>query len=50
MSESLPFFYIARHAETAWSMDGLHTGRTDLPLTDRGEENAHKLGARLRRM
>jgi probable phosphoglycerate mutase len=50
VSESLPLFYIARHAETAWSLDGRHTGRTDLPLTDRGEENARKLGARLRGM
>lgn len=50
MSESLPLFYIARHAETAWSLDGRHTGRTDLPLTEGGEENAGKLGNRLRGM
>jgi probable phosphoglycerate mutase len=50
VSETLPLLYIARHAETAWSLDGRHTGRTDLPLTERGEENARKLGARLRGM
>jgi broad specificity phosphatase PhoE len=50
VSETLPLLYIARHAETAWSLDGRHTGRTDLPLTDRGEESARKLSARLRGM
>ena len=50
MSESLPAVYLARHGETAWSMSGQHTGLTDLPLTDRGELNARKLGDRLRGM
>jgi broad specificity phosphatase PhoE len=48
MAERLPFVYLARHGETAWSISGQHTGRTDLPLTQRGEENARKLGERLR--
>jgi broad specificity phosphatase PhoE len=48
MSETLPVVYLARHGETAWSLSGQHTGLTDLPLTERGEENAHKLGKRLR--
>lgn len=48
MSDSLPVVYLARHGETAWSISGQHTGRTDLPLTDRGEENARRLGERLR--
>jgi broad specificity phosphatase PhoE len=48
MSESLPVIYLARHGETAWSLSGQHTGRTDLPLTERGERNARALGERLR--
>src|SRR5207245_9792161 len=48
MSEALPTIYLARHGETAWSLSGQHTGRTDLPLTDRGERNARRLGDRLR--
>jgi len=48
MNETLPVVYLARHGETAWSLSGQHTGLTDLPLTDRGERNAHKLGEQLR--
>jgi probable phosphoglycerate mutase len=48
MSEALPVIYLARHGETAWSLSGQHTGRTDLPLTERGERNASRLGQRLR--
>src|SRR3989442_10559696 len=47
MSETLPVIYLARHGETAWSLTGQHTGRTDVPLTDRGERNARRLGERL---
>ena len=46
-SEKLPIIYLARHGETAWSLTGQHTGLTDLPLTERGEENARRLGERL---
>src|SRR5437763_12811113 len=42
-----PMVYLARHGETAWSRDGRHTGHTDLPLTEQGERNALRLGARL---
>ena len=47
MSKRLPKVYLARHGETAWTISGQHTGHTDLPLTQRGEENARRLGARL---
>ena len=48
MAEALPEIYLARHGETAWTISGQHTGRTDLPLTRRGERNAANLGDRLR--
>jgi probable phosphoglycerate mutase len=47
MNKTLPVTYLARHGETAWSITGQHTGRTDLPLTERGEANARRLGERL---
>ncbi len=39
MSLSLEIWLI-RHGETAWSITGQHSGRHDLPLTARGEEEA----------
>src|SRR5690349_13594677 len=48
MNETLSVVYLARHGETAWSLSGQHAGLTDLPLTERGEANAHELGERLR--
>ena len=50
MIEVLPLIYLARHGETAWSLSGQHTGLTDLPLTERGERNARRLGERLKGM
>jgi broad specificity phosphatase PhoE len=47
MTEALPLVYIARHGETAWTLSGQHTGRTDLPLTERGELQARAVGERL---
>jgi probable phosphoglycerate mutase len=44
----LPRVYLARHGETEWTLSGQHTGRTDIPLTSRGEEDARHLGTRLR--
>jgi broad specificity phosphatase PhoE len=40
--------YFIRHGETEWSRSGRHTSRTDLPLTERGEQDARELGERLR--
>jgi probable phosphoglycerate mutase len=48
MNGSLPEVYLARHGETAWTISHQHTGRTDLPLTARGEDNAWGLHERLR--
>ncbi len=51
MRSSLPFLqriYLVRHGETAWSLSGQHTGRTDIPLTTKGEADARKLNERLR--
>jgi probable phosphoglycerate mutase len=48
MKKELPIVYLARHGETAWSLSGQHTGLTDLPLTERGQRTARKLGERLK--
>ena len=48
MSHELPSVYLARHGETAWTLSHQHTGRSDIPLTARGELNATSLGERLR--
>lgn len=39
---------LLRHGQTAWSVSGQHTGRTDLPLTDVGMQQACDAGERLR--
>ena len=47
---SLPQLYFIRHGETAWSLSGQHTGRTDIPLTARGEDQARALAPLLQRV
>src|SRR5690349_13849551 len=47
MATPLPSIYVIRHGETAWSLSHQHTGRTDIPLTERGERDARALSAKL---
>ncbi|HTD53911.1 MAG TPA: histidine phosphatase family protein [Silvibacterium sp.] len=50
MSTALPIVYLARHGDTAWTISGQHTGRIDLPLVPEGEQEALRLGERLKGM
>jgi probable phosphoglycerate mutase len=49
MPATLPRLFLARHGDTAWTESKQHTGRTDLPLNERGEESALRLGERLKK-
>ncbi|MEV7868567.1 histidine phosphatase family protein [Streptomyces sp. NPDC088124] len=44
-----PRILLARHGQTAWSLSGQHTGRTDVPLLEEGRRGAKLLGERLHR-
>ncbi|KKK22750.1 hypothetical protein P175DRAFT_0559719 [Aspergillus ochraceoroseus IBT 24754] len=42
-----PRCFIVRHGETEWSLNGRHTGTTDLPLTPNGEKRIKATGKAL---
>jgi len=42
-----PRCFIVRHGETEWSLNGRHTGTTDLPLTANGEKRIKATGKAL---
>lgn len=48
MASLYPEITLVRHGETEWSASRKHTGRTDIPLTAKGEEAARRLGDGLR--
>lgn len=43
----VPRCFIVRHGETEWSINGRHTGSTDLPLTTNGEKRVKATGKAL---
>ncbi|MDG4905887.1 histidine phosphatase family protein [Mesorhizobium sp. WSM4898] len=48
MSSAFPEIYLVRHGETEWSASGKHTGRTDIPLTAKGEQAARGVADRFK--
>ncbi|KAK2747249.1 hypothetical protein FQN55_005244 [Onygenales sp. PD_40] len=42
-----PRCFIVRHGETEWSLNGRHTGTTELPLTEDGEKRVKATGKAL---
>jgi broad specificity phosphatase PhoE len=47
MNDQIHRCLLIRHGETAWSLSGRHTGRTDLPLLPKGEAQARALRPKL---
>lgn len=42
-----PRVFIIRHGETEWSLNGRHTGVSDIPLTENGEKRVKSTGKAL---
>jgi broad specificity phosphatase PhoE len=49
MTHHLPRLFLTRHGDTAWTDSAQRTGRTDIPLTQRGEERALQIGEKLQK-
>ncbi|EIN08823.1 phosphoglycerate mutase-like protein [Punctularia strigosozonata HHB-11173 SS5] len=47
MAPKFPKVYLVRHGETEWTINGRHTGTTDIPLTARGEATMLHLGEKV---
>ncbi|KAF1295643.1 phosphoglycerate mutase [Enterococcus sp. JM4C] len=42
--------YFARHGETQWNKKGLVCGRADIPLTEKGYQQAEELGEKVKEL
>ncbi|WVQ63808.1 uncharacterized protein L199_001963 [Kwoniella botswanensis] len=47
MGRRMPRVYLIRHGETEWSLNGRHTGVTDIPLTENGEKMVKEMSPKM---